>query len=117
SRVDLLRARHAASGPAAAAELESQLRQAIAALIDWETRQARHERDQLDARLKRLDANLKRLEADPAALAESRLQAALKKSRRAGTPARPAANANANVNASPKPNPKPTGTARQGDRP
>jgi hypothetical protein len=90
SRVELLTAR-LASEPSArpSPELESQLRQAVEAQIDAQTRQQRFERDQTELRLTRLNENLKRLEANRDAIVASRVQTLLKKNLHAPTPRRP----------------------------
>jgi hypothetical protein len=104
SRVEVITARLASEpGP----ELESQLRQAVAAQLAAQTRQQRFERDQVAERLRRLDENLRKLESDPSAVVEARVQALLKKSRVVRRP--PTA-------AKPKPNKTTNESSKKGER-
>jgi hypothetical protein len=104
SRVEVITAR-LASEPSP--ELESQLRQAVAAQLDAQTRQQRFERDQVAERLRRLDENLRKLESDPAAVVEARVQALLKKSRVVRRP---------QAAARPRPNKTTNESAKKGER-
>ena len=98
SRVQLIAARlsNANSGKSgAAAELESQLRQAVEAQVDTEIRQAKVDKEAAEERVRRLTENLSRLEGRRDVAVQTRVQSLLKQSRRAQ---RSSAKADTNTN-------------------
>ena len=86
SRVQLIAARLSnanSSKTGAAAELESQLRQAVEAQVDTEIRQAKVDKEAAEERVRRLTENLSRLEGRRDVAVQTRIQSLLKQSRRA----------------------------------
>jgi len=83
SRVQLIAARLSNANGSAIAELESRLREAVAAQIDAEIRQAKVDKEVVEERARRLAENLAKLEAKRETAVETRVQSMLKQSQRA----------------------------------
>ncbi len=99
SRVEVIAAK-LASAEGSTADLEADLRRAVASQLDAEVREQRFEKQVAEERLKKVSDNLQRLESRREAVAESRFQTLVRR----GQNARRKATANAKSKPTVKPN-------------